>query len=67
MVVGKMTDTKKQRKRAAIVRRLSEPSTWAGLAALGVLVGATVEQVQAVAHAGAAVSGVLAVLIGERA
>lgn len=53
------------KKRAAVVRKLAEPSTWAGLAALGVLVGMTVEQVQALAHAGAAVAGVMAVVLGE--
>lgn len=53
------------KKRAAVVKKLSEPSTWAGLAALGVLVGMTVEQVQAVAHGGAAVASVLAVVLGE--
>lgn len=60
MVVEKMS------KARAVVDRLKEPSTWAGLCGLGVLLGASVEQVQTVAHAGAAVSGLLAVLLGER-
>lgn len=63
MVVEEMTEAKKRGR--AVAKKLSEPSTWAGLAALGVLVGMTFEQVQAVANAGAALSGVLAVLLGE--
>lgn len=54
-------------KTLAVLARLREPSTWAGLCGLGVLIGATVDQVQAVANAGAAVAGLLAVVLSEGA
>lgn len=53
-------------KTAAIVRRMKEPSTWAGLSALLMLFGLNVEQAGAVAQAGAAVSALAAVFVGER-
>lgn len=43
----------------AIVKKLKEPSTWAGLSALMMLFGLNVEQ------AGAAVAGVAAVFMSE--
>lgn len=64
MVVEQMT---MRFKALAVLERLREPSTWAGLCGLGVLLGASVEQVQAVAHAGAAVAGLLAVVLSESA
>jgi len=49
------------------IDRLKEPSTWAGLSALAMLAGLTVEQAQAVATAGAAVAGAIAVFMPEGA
>lgn len=46
--------------------RLKEPSTWAGIAGLAVLLGANVDQAQAVAHALAGVAGVVAVFMPEK-
>ena len=48
-------------------QRLKEPSTWAGLAGLAVLFGASVEEASAVAHAVGAVAGLVAVFMPERA
>jgi hypothetical protein len=44
---------------------LRQPSTWAGLGVLAGLAGLHAEQWQAVAHAGAAVAGLVAVLMNE--
>lgn len=48
-----------------VIKKLREPSTWAGLSALMVLFGLNVEQAAAVANAGAAVAGVAAVFLSE--
>jgi hypothetical protein len=48
-----------------IASRLREPSTWAGVSVLLALAGVSSEQVQAIAHAGAAVAGAVAVLLPE--
>lgn len=48
------------------LQRLREPSSWAGLAALGVLFGMSAEQVQSLAGAGVAVAGALAVFLPEK-
>lgn len=50
----------------ALVHRLQEPSTHAGLAGLAVLAGATFDQVQLVANGLGAALGVVAVLLPER-
>ncbi len=47
-------------------QRLKESSTWAGLASLAILFGASVEEASAVAHAIGAVAGVVAVFMPER-
>ena len=49
-----------------VIKRLREPSSWAGLAALGVLFGMTAEQVQSLAGAGVAIAGALAVFLPEK-
>lgn len=48
-----------------LVSLLREPSTWSGLSVLAVLAGMTVEQFQAIAHAGAAVAAAVAVFKRE--
>lgn len=48
-----------------IFQRLKEPSTWAGLSGLLVLVGLNAEQAGAVAHLGAAIASAVAVFVGE--
>ena len=50
-----------------ILNRLREPSTWAGFAVLAGVLGVPLlpEQLQAIAQAGAALSGVAAVFIPE--
>lgn len=48
-----------------LLARLREPSTWAAFAGLAVVVGLTAEQWQAVATAGAAVAGLIAVLLPD--
>lgn len=47
--------------------RLKEPSTWAGLSALFVVFGLSVEQAAAVANVGAALAGAAAVFVSEGA
>lgn len=49
----------------AIVKKFREPSTWAGLSALMMLLGLNVEQAGAIGQAGAAVAGVAAVFMSE--
>ncbi|WP_139026295.1 hypothetical protein [Methyloversatilis universalis] len=46
-------------------QRLKEPSTWAGLAGLAVLFGASVEEAQAVANAVGGLAGLVAVFMPE--
>jgi len=46
--------------------RLKEPSTFAGLSAIALLFGASVEQAQAVAHVVAALAGAAAVFMPEK-
>lgn len=46
--------------------RLKEPSTFAGLSALALLFGASVEQAQAAAHVLAALAGAAAVFLPEK-
>lgn len=48
------------------LKRLREPSTMAGLSGLALLVGASVDQVQAIANAVAGVVGLLAVFMPEK-
>lgn len=50
-----------------IIRRIKEPSTWAGIGVLAALFGVPVEQYTAVAQAIAAVAGAAAVLMPEKA
>ncbi len=49
-----------------IIKRLREPSSWAGVAALLALAGVNVEGAQAIGQAGAAVAGALAIFLPER-
>lgn len=49
-----------------VIKRMREPSSWAGLAALGVLFGMNPEQVQSLAGAGVAIASVLAVFLPEK-
>ena len=48
------------------LQRLREPSSWAGLAALGSLFGMSADQVQSLAGAGVAIAGALAVFLPEK-
>lgn len=48
------------------LQRLREPSSWAGLAALGALFGMSADQVQSLAGAGVAIAGALAVFLPEK-
>ena len=50
---------------AAIVGRMKEPSTWAGLSALMMLFGLNVEEAAAVANVGAGLAGVAALFMRE--
>lgn len=52
-------------KTAAIVAKVKEPSTWAGLSALLVLLGLNVEAAANVAQVGATLAGIAAVVMGE--
>lgn len=47
------------------VTLLREPSTWAGLGVLAGLAGVHFDQWQAIAHAGAAVAGAVAVIMRD--
>lgn len=47
------------------VQRLKEPSTWAGMAALGVLLGGDPVKADAIQQAGVALAGLLAVFLPE--
>ena len=51
----------------ALLNRLKEPSTWAGIAALVTAFGVPGEQVQAVAQIAVAVTGAVAVFMPEKA
>ena len=51
----------------ALVNRLKEPSTYAGFAALAIVLGISADQFAAGATAAAAVFGLIAVFIGESA
>jgi len=51
---------------AAVVARIKEPSTWAGLSALLMLFGMNVEAAQMVASAASAVAGVVAMVVSEK-
>lgn len=51
----------------SIIARLREPSTMAGLAGLSVLFGQSVETAQVYANGAAAILGVLAVAMPEKA
>ena len=57
-----------QRKTRAILARLSEPSTWAGLAALAAVLGANITPAGAegIVQGGAALASVLAMLLPEK-
>lgn len=52
--------------RYQIAARLKEPSTWAGLSALGLLFGVQPGTLDAVAQAGIAIAASAAVLLGEK-
>jgi hypothetical protein len=47
------------------IKRLKEPSTWAGLAALGVLLGGDPAKADAVQTLGVALAGLIAVFMPE--
>jgi len=49
----------------AVVGRLKQPSTWAGLAALLTVLGLNVEAAQAVANVGAALASVASIWLNE--
>lgn len=49
----------------SVLGLLRQPSTWGGFGVLAALAGVTFEEWQAIAHAGAAVSGALAILLPE--
>lgn len=53
--------------RTATLQRLREGSTWAGISALAMLFGASVESAQAIAQVGAAVAAVVAVVLPDPA
>jgi hypothetical protein len=48
-----------------IMSRLREPSTWAGLSAIGLLFGVPVGSLDLIAQAGIAIAGAAAVLLPE--
>jgi len=48
-----------------ILKRVKEPSTWAGLAALGMLFGVDPAKVDALHQAGIAVAGLAAIFLPE--
>lgn len=50
-----------------VTQRLREPSTWAGLAALGALFGLSPDQVNSLAGLGVALASALAVFLPEKA
>lgn len=52
-------------KTAAIVGRMKEPSTWAGLTALLAVFGLSVPEATAISQVGAAITGALAVFMPE--
>lgn len=49
----------------ALINRLKEPSTYAGFAALAIVLGVTADEYAAAATACAAVFGLIAVFVGE--
>ena len=49
-----------------LISRLKEPSTWAGLAALGMALGLTQDGYEAISGLGMAAAGALAVFLRER-
>ncbi len=49
-----------------ILKRFSEPSTWAGLSGLALAFGYSTDEWQTIATAGAAVCGVVAMLLKEK-
>jgi len=50
----------------AVIKRLREPSTWAGLSVLGVVFGLPPGTIDLVGQVVAGVAGLVAVVIGER-
>lgn len=50
----------------ALLQRLREPSTWAGLSVLGLLFGVDAVKLNAVAEAGVALAGAASVLLSEK-
>lgn len=48
-----------------IMRRFREPSSWAGIATVMVLLGLTTELAEALVQAGAGIAAVLAILLSE--
>lgn len=51
----------------AVVSRLKEPSTYAGLSTLALAVGISIEMYEAVSAALAGVAGLIAVILHEKA
>lgn len=49
-----------------IIKRLSEPSTYAGLAGLALVFGVSVEDFEAWAAAAAGLFGFIAIILGEK-
>lgn len=49
-----------------IIKRLQEPSTWAGLSALAVSLGMGAQWAEPVTQAGAGLFGLLAIVLGEK-
>lgn len=64
--ISGVDDVANGEKTNAVIGRLKEPSTWAGLAGLLAVFGLQVEQAQAVASVGSALAGALAVFLPER-
>lgn len=49
-----------------ILKRIREPSTWAGIAALGALFGIPTEHIGLVGQVAMGVGGLAAIVIGEK-
>jgi ABC-type uncharacterized transport system permease subunit len=50
-----------------IIKRIREPSTWAGLAAIAILFGIEPEKANTIAQAVGVVAGAVAVMLPEKA
>lgn len=60
-----MANGERTTKAKKIINRMKEPSTWAGLGVLAALFGVPMAEYQAVATAGAALAGALAIFLPE--